>query len=163
MALYDNLFEPLQVGGCTIPNRIVRSPHGTGLLGEELLADHEARAKGGVGMSTIQATGVHPNAPTGIPIWREDSVGLLKERPAPQRCVATGSCCTRRRLGWAAKWRSPEGHHIAATSAPLPTTYKANWKPFRSRFVTTQWSIQTWLMRTAPPRNVPSRIGCERM
>ena len=48
MALYDNLFEPIQVGGVTIPNRIVRSPHGTGLLGEALIAYHEARAKGGV-------------------------------------------------------------------------------------------------------------------
>ena len=34
MALYDNLFEPIQVGSVTIKNRIVRSPHGTGLSGE---------------------------------------------------------------------------------------------------------------------------------
>ena len=66
MALYDNLFEPIQVGSITIKNRIVRSPHGTGLSGEPLIAYHEARARGGVGMSTIEATGVDPTAPIGI-------------------------------------------------------------------------------------------------
>jgi 2,4-dienoyl-CoA reductase-like NADH-dependent reductase (Old Yellow Enzyme family) len=79
MALYDNLFEPIQVGGVTIPNRIVRSPHGTGLLGEALIAYHEARARGGVGMSTIQATGVHAGAPAGIPLYSDSCVPFLQE------------------------------------------------------------------------------------
>ena len=34
--MYDNLFEPIQVGRVTIPNRIVRAPHGTLLEGDEL-------------------------------------------------------------------------------------------------------------------------------
>lgn len=63
MALYDNLFEPLKVGPTELKNRIVRSAHSTGLGGEGLIAYHEARAKGGVAMSTIQATGVHHSAP----------------------------------------------------------------------------------------------------
>jgi 2,4-dienoyl-CoA reductase-like NADH-dependent reductase (Old Yellow Enzyme family) len=79
MALYDNLFEPIDVGGVTIPNRIVRSPHGTGLLGEALIAYHEARARGGVGMSTIQATGVHPSAPSGIPLFSDSCLPFLEE------------------------------------------------------------------------------------
>jgi len=79
MALYDNLFEPIQVGGVTIPNRIVRSPHGTGLQGEDLIAYHEARARGGVGMSTIQATGVHPGAPSGIPLYSDSCLPFLEE------------------------------------------------------------------------------------
>lgn len=79
MALYDNLFEPLRVGNTQIKNRIVRSPHGTGLSGEALIAYHEARARGGVGMSTIQATGVHPGAPTGIPLFSDDCKPFLSE------------------------------------------------------------------------------------
>ena len=63
MGLYDQLFEPVQVGPVTIRNRIVRSPHSTGLGGEPLIAYHEARGRGGVGMSTIEATSVHPTAP----------------------------------------------------------------------------------------------------
>ena len=68
MALYDNLFEPLQVGPVRIPNRIVRSAHGTLLQGESLIAYHEARAKGGVGMSTLEASGVHSSAPSVLPL-----------------------------------------------------------------------------------------------
>ena len=35
---YPHLFEPIQVGSVTIPNRIVRSAHGTRLAGEHLIA-----------------------------------------------------------------------------------------------------------------------------
>ena len=77
MALYENLFESLTVGPIQIKNRVVRSPHGTGLAGEDLIAYHEARAKGGVGMSTIQATGVHKNAPSGIPIYSDNCKPFL--------------------------------------------------------------------------------------
>lgn len=79
MGLYDNLFEPIDVGGVTIPNRIVRSPHGTGLQGEALIAYHEARARGGVGMSTIEATGVHPKVPSGIPLYDDACLPFLEQ------------------------------------------------------------------------------------
>ncbi|MEN3950165.1 FAD-dependent oxidoreductase [Iodidimonas sp. SYSU 1G8] len=72
MALYDNLFEPIQVGPVTIPNRIVRSAHGTHLGGDDLIAYHEARARGGVGMSTLEATGVHHSARTHLPLHSDD-------------------------------------------------------------------------------------------
>ncbi|MBT3425914.1 MAG: hypothetical protein HOL98_13690 [Gammaproteobacteria bacterium] len=62
MPNYENLFQPLEVGPCVLKNRIVRSPHGIGLFGEGLIAYHEARARGGVAMSTIQATGTMPRA-----------------------------------------------------------------------------------------------------
>jgi 2,4-dienoyl-CoA reductase-like NADH-dependent reductase (Old Yellow Enzyme family) len=68
MALYDNLFEPIQVGPVRIPNRIVRSAHGTLMQGEALIAYHEARARGGVGMSTLEASGVHASAPSILPL-----------------------------------------------------------------------------------------------
>ena len=79
MALYDNLFEPIRVGSVEIKNRIVRSPHGTGLGGESLIAYHEARARGGVGMSTIEATGVHSSAPIGLPLFSDDCMPFLEE------------------------------------------------------------------------------------
>jgi 2,4-dienoyl-CoA reductase-like NADH-dependent reductase (Old Yellow Enzyme family)/thioredoxin reductase len=72
MGQYDNIFQPIQVGGVTIPNRIVRAPHGTLLFGDDLIAYHEARAKGGVGMSTLEATSVHAHAPGRIPLWSDD-------------------------------------------------------------------------------------------
>ena len=79
MGIYDRLFEPLDVGPVTLPNRVVRSPHGTGLSGESLIAYHEARARGGVGMSTIEATSVHPSAPGRLPLWDDGCLPFLSE------------------------------------------------------------------------------------
>ncbi len=77
--MYDRLFEPIDVGGITIPNRIVRAPHGTRLSGDRLIAYHVARAKGGVGMSTVSATSVHPNAPGDLPLWHDGCKIFLSE------------------------------------------------------------------------------------
>ena len=79
MGRYYVLFEPLRVGPITLPNRIVRSPHGTGLSGEGLIAYHEARARGGVGMSTLEATSVHPSAPGRLALWNDSCLPFLDE------------------------------------------------------------------------------------
>lgn len=77
MAVYDNLFEPLKLGSTELKNRIVRAPHSTGLDGEDEIAYHEARAKGGVGMSTLGATGVHQSAPMGIRLYTDSCKPFL--------------------------------------------------------------------------------------
>ena len=76
---YPHLFEPVDVGPITIPNRIVRTAHGTMLTGERLIAYHEARAVGGVGMSTLEATGVHANAPSVTPLYSDDVIPIYRE------------------------------------------------------------------------------------
>ena len=76
---YDHVFQPIEVGPITVPNRIVRSAHGTMLTGEELIAYHEARAAGGVGLSTLEATGVHANAPSVTPLHSDDVIPLYRE------------------------------------------------------------------------------------
>lgn len=86
MALYDPLFEPVQIGPVTLKNRIVRSAHSTGLDEAGMIAYHEARAKGGVAMSTIEATSVHPLAPGRIPLWDDSclpSLGRIADRIRP--------------------------------------------------------------------------------
>ena len=77
MALYDPLFEPVQVGPITIKNRIVRWTHSTGLGDAALIAYHVARARVGVGMSTIEATSVHPLAPGRVPLWNDACLPAL--------------------------------------------------------------------------------------
>src|SRR4029078_2965399 len=67
------------VGPITIPNRIVRSAHGTLLTGERLIAYHEARAAGGVGMSTLEATGVHANAPSLLPLHSDAVIPVYEQ------------------------------------------------------------------------------------
>jgi 2,4-dienoyl-CoA reductase-like NADH-dependent reductase (Old Yellow Enzyme family) len=61
------LFSPIQIGQVTVKNRILSSGHDTvmaesGMIGDRLIAYHEARAKGGVGLIVVQVAGVHESA-----------------------------------------------------------------------------------------------------
>lgn len=76
---YEHVFTPLAVGPLTLKNRIVRSAHGTLMTGERLIAYHEARAAGGVALSTLEATGVHGNAPSLIPLHSDDCIPFYRE------------------------------------------------------------------------------------
>jgi len=60
------VFEPLMINQLEIPNRISRSAHGTGFafnlvdpISDEFVAYHAARAKGGVGLSILEAATTH--------------------------------------------------------------------------------------------------------
>ena len=80
--MYDHIFQPIDVGPITIPNRIVRSAHSTALPLKRLIAYHEARAVGGVGMSTLEATGVHLSSPAMrsiIPLHEDTVVPFYQE------------------------------------------------------------------------------------
>lgn len=80
--MYERLFQPIKVGPLTIPNRIVRSAHSTALPLKRLIAYHEARAVGGVGMSTLEATSVHLSSPAMrsiIPLHDDAVIDFYKE------------------------------------------------------------------------------------
>ena len=79
MTQHEHLFTALDVGPLTIKNRIVRSAHGTLLAGEKLIAYHEARAAGGVALSTLEATGVHAGAPSLIPLYSDACIPFYRE------------------------------------------------------------------------------------
>jgi 2,4-dienoyl-CoA reductase-like NADH-dependent reductase (Old Yellow Enzyme family)/thioredoxin reductase len=76
MAL-EHVFSPLTINGVEIKNRVLRTAHGTNLgrgdLSDDLIAYHEARAKGGVGLSLIEASSVHKTGPMTMNAW-DDSV-----------------------------------------------------------------------------------------
>ena len=64
-----SVFDPLKVGPITIPNRIVRTAHGTHFthppapyLVDSTIAYHRERAMGGVGLSILGGVGLHPSA-----------------------------------------------------------------------------------------------------
>jgi 2,4-dienoyl-CoA reductase-like NADH-dependent reductase (Old Yellow Enzyme family)/thioredoxin reductase len=76
--MYPNVFSPITINGCTIKNRILRSAHGTGLGagGLQVLIDyHEARAKGGVGLTVLEVASVHPTCAAPILAFRPQVVG----------------------------------------------------------------------------------------
>jgi 2,4-dienoyl-CoA reductase-like NADH-dependent reductase (Old Yellow Enzyme family) len=61
------LFSPLRIGSVTLKNRIVSSGHDTvmahdGLVSDQMVAYHGARAAGGVGLIVLQVSGVHETA-----------------------------------------------------------------------------------------------------
>jgi 2,4-dienoyl-CoA reductase-like NADH-dependent reductase (Old Yellow Enzyme family) len=64
---FEHLFTPLRIGPVEARNRIVSSGHDTvmavnGVPGDQLIAYHEARARGGVGLIVVQVAGVHQSA-----------------------------------------------------------------------------------------------------
>ncbi|GAA1846231.1 FAD-dependent oxidoreductase [Brevibacterium marinum] len=66
-SLFPHLFDPITLGRRTIRNRIVSSGHDTvlddhGMIGDDLVAYHEARAEGGCGLIVLQVSGVHETA-----------------------------------------------------------------------------------------------------
>jgi 2,4-dienoyl-CoA reductase-like NADH-dependent reductase (Old Yellow Enzyme family) len=64
---FPNLFQPLQIRGVRLKNRIMSTGHDTtlptdGLVNDALIAYHRARAEGGVGLIVSQVAGVHETA-----------------------------------------------------------------------------------------------------
>lgn len=72
---YPHVFRPLMVGPIRLENRIGRSSHSTGLgqngINDDFISYHEARARGGVGLTILEASCVHPSTHTSvaIPAW----------------------------------------------------------------------------------------------
>lgn len=66
MAALDMVFSPIRLGAVEVPNRIVRSGHGTGMTdpyaSDRFIDYHVARAKGGCGLSILGAASVHPSS-----------------------------------------------------------------------------------------------------
>ncbi len=66
-ASLNKVFEPIRIRGVEVPNRIARTAHATGTLfpGERaagFVAYHAARARGGVGLTILEAMAVHPSS-----------------------------------------------------------------------------------------------------
>lgn len=65
--MYEHVLSPIDIAGVTVPNRVVRTAHATGIgagtMSDELIAYHAARARGGVGLSIIEILAVHPSSP----------------------------------------------------------------------------------------------------
>lgn len=65
--MFDTLFSTFDIGSVRLTNRIVSTGHDTtlptdGTVNDALIAYHEARAEGGVGLIVCQVTGVHETA-----------------------------------------------------------------------------------------------------
>jgi len=64
--MYEPLLQPLELGPTRVRNRVFNPPHGTslghqGVVTEELIAYHQARARGGAGLIILEGMTVHPS------------------------------------------------------------------------------------------------------
>src|SRR5579862_5800048 len=77
MAL-THVLRPITINGLEIRNRIIRTAHGTyygkGFINDDLIAYHAARAKAGVGLSTLEVTCVHKSSVNYTLFGWDDSV-----------------------------------------------------------------------------------------
>lgn len=71
--MYEHVLSPIQIGGVSVPNRVVRTAHATGIGGghmsPELIEYHAARARGGVGLTIIEILSVHPTSPASLNVF----------------------------------------------------------------------------------------------
>jgi 2,4-dienoyl-CoA reductase-like NADH-dependent reductase (Old Yellow Enzyme family) len=79
----QRIFEPIRIGRVTVPNRVVRTAHGTwiarGEINDDLIAYHVARAQGGVGLSYVEFTTVHPSSfSPGLWSWDDSAIDGLR-------------------------------------------------------------------------------------
>jgi 2,4-dienoyl-CoA reductase-like NADH-dependent reductase (Old Yellow Enzyme family) len=78
MAL-KHVLSPIDIGPVTIPNRVVRTGHGTGIGGgtmnDALVNYHIARAKGGVGLTVLELASVHSSA---YPFFHAGAPGMVE-------------------------------------------------------------------------------------
>jgi 2,4-dienoyl-CoA reductase-like NADH-dependent reductase (Old Yellow Enzyme family) len=62
--------KPIRIAGAEIRNRVVRTAHptniGGGKMSDDLIAYHEARARGGVGLTIVEIMAVHPTSVAGL-------------------------------------------------------------------------------------------------
>ena len=73
------VYEPLQIRGCVIRNRVSRSAHATGLsnfgvMSDRLIDYHVARAKGGVGLTILEAAAVHRSSVLSLANWDDSAI-----------------------------------------------------------------------------------------
>ena len=77
MAL-THLLRPITINKLQIKNRILRTAHGTyygkGVISDDLIAYHEARARSGVGLTTLEVTCVHPSSVNNTLFGWDDSI-----------------------------------------------------------------------------------------
>ncbi|MCS5517556.1 FAD-dependent oxidoreductase [Pseudomonas qingdaonensis] len=94
---FAHLFTLLQIRGKRLKNRIMSSGHDTSmptdnLVNEQLIAYHQARAEGGVGLIVLQVAGVHDSARyTSHVLMATDDACIEGYRRLAETCHAHGT------------------------------------------------------------------------
>jgi 2,4-dienoyl-CoA reductase-like NADH-dependent reductase (Old Yellow Enzyme family) len=73
---YPLTLSKIRIGRVEVKNRVARTAHATmltrdGSVSDELIAYHVARARGGVGLSLLEAAGVHPSSQISLQCYED--------------------------------------------------------------------------------------------
>lgn len=127
---YPHVVRPIRIGGCELRNRIVRSAHGTGFgqdgITERLIAYHEARARGGVGLMIVETASVHPSSGTGAGLLATGA-GRSSDLPAYQDAMIPGWARLAERVHAHGAKVFQQLWHGGSIASPLDGT--ASWAP----------------------------------
>lgn len=108
------VFDPILINQIEIPNRVVRSGHATMFsrqyINDDLINYHVARAKGGIGMSAVEATGVHRSSHFTLRGDHDDAIQGYKRLMAAIRPFGMRV--------FQQLWHG--GHHFGGTNGELP-------------------------------------------
>lgn len=128
-----HVMQPLQIKGVTIPNRVVRTAHGTnigsGRLNERLIAYHLARARGGVGLTILETLEMHYASPaTGLQLTPDmaERYRRLMDAVEPfgmvvfQQLWHSGN--TRLPRDGSPPWSASDVPNVRAKMVPIPMT-----------------------------------------
>jgi len=82
--------ESIKIADVEIPNRVVRTAHGThfgstGRIEQQLIDYHVERARGGVGLTILEIAGVHPSCPSSICNFDDSVIDGYKQLMAAVR------------------------------------------------------------------------------
>lgn len=154
-AHYTHVLTPTRIGNVEIKNRVVRPGHATALprmgdVTEELIAYHEARAKGGVGLTIIEIMGIHPCGPGPLlafnPALEESYPRMMERLHRPgmkvfQQLWHPGHVGMP--LDGSPPWSASDVPGLTATVAPIPMT-KAMIDETIAAYATAARNLERW-------------------
>ena len=87
---FARTLSPIRIGPVEIPNRVARTGHVTmfspmGPVNDALIDYHVARAKGGVGLSILEALAVHPSSALSLVAWADGLIDGYRRLMAAMR------------------------------------------------------------------------------
>ena len=118
----ERVLSPIAIRGVTVKNRVVRTAHGTSMghgdLSDDLIAYHVARAKGGVGLTILEAASVHWSGAMTLHAWDDAIIPryaklMAQAAPFGMRVFAQ---INHMGLYGGAPWQRP----WSASEAPIP-------------------------------------------
>lgn len=80
---FTHVDKPIRLGNLEVKNRTFRPAHGTGIgwgtMNEALIAYHEQRARGGVGLIISEVGSVHPSTPLNLNLYNHEIEGGMRK------------------------------------------------------------------------------------